>query len=1088
MQIFAFLSLISSIIVLSLGIFVYSTNRKRPLNQVFLCICMLAFSWTFMESMLRDAETLSAAYVWMKLTFLWIFLPATGFHFILLFTKSSLLRRGRWIYLLMYAPPALFALAELATGLIITTPVLKYWGYTYGYAPDPLPFLAELAWALGILVVSVFISIRYYLRAPEVREKNQTKYIIAGFSAIVIAGFMSELVFPAFQLQVPESETICFLFFSGMIGYAIQKHDLFVINPAMAADNIVSTMTDSLILLDTRSTIISVNTATLKILQCPEKELIGRPFSSLFSDPSGCEAILSTITGSGPVTDLETAYRSCGGQVIPISFSGSVIKNADGDVTGIVCISRDITRRKLLEESLRYQSDESKKCEAARSESERQYRTLFENSVLGIFRTTPEGAFSTINPTFARMAGYKTPEEMMEAIRDVRTQLYVNPSDRTIFTEKLVTDGFVKNHEAQFRHKDGHVLWITLNAIAVRDPGGKVRYFEGTIEDITEQKQAQEDLSETENRYRTIFENTGTAAILIEEDTLISLANAEFEHLSGYPREELEGKKSWTEFVLQEDLERMLARHRRRRETGEAALKQYEFRFVTKTGEIRMIFLTIDVIPGTKQSIASLMDITELKSAEEELRTSERKFRAIFDQSFQFIGLMTPDGTLVEANRTALEFGGIRDSDILGRPFWETPWWTHSKDLQEKLRAAIRDAAGGEFVRFEATHRAADGSLHYVDFSIKPVTDEAGRVVLLIPEGRDITGQKRSEDALRESEAKYRALTENIPDILFSTDMDGIITYASPQVNRYGYLEEEVIGKSLDVLVHPADIRQLESKMSAELEKGAQFVFRFRILDKWGNVYWCEEKSFLRLDLSAKPIGIYGILRDVTEGKRIEDAIEIANKKLNLMNQITRHDILNTITGLLGCVDMAKATTSPEQKDQLLSEIKELTRVIQRHIAFTREYQEVGVHIAQWQNVNELLRKVLQNFEKSGISFSTDFEKMEIYADPLLEKVFYNLVDNAIRYGETLTMISVYPAISDTGFSLVFEDDGAGVDPRQKKEIFKRGVGKNTGMGLFLTAEILAITGITIEENGIFGKGARFEIRIPNGTWRFPKG
>ena len=112
---------------------------------------------------------------------------------------------------------------------------------------------------------------------------------------------------------------------------------------------------------------------------------------------------------------------------------------------------------------------------------------------------------------------------------------------------------------------------------------------------------------------------------------------------------------------------------------------------------------------------------------------------------------------------------------------------------------------------------------------------------------------------------------------------------------------------------------------------------------------------------------------------------------------------------------------------------------------------------------------------------------MEIFADPLLEKVFYNLVENAIRYGGTLTTIMVYPHISDTGFSLVFEDDGIGVEAGQKQEIFKRGVGKNTGMGLFLSAEILAITGISIEENGIFGKGARFEIRVPNGTWRFSR-
>lgn len=205
------------------------------------------------------------------------------------------------------------------------------------------------------------------------------------------------------------------------------------------------------------------------------------------------------------------------------------------------------------------------------------------------------------------------------------------------------------------------------------------------------------------------------------------------------------------------------------------------------------------------------------------------------------------------------------------------------------------------------------------------------------------------------------------------------------------------------------------------------------------------------------------------------------------MTQITRHDILNSITGLLGCVDMAKATIVPEEKEQLLDDIKELTRVIQRHITFTREYQEVGVHLPQWQNINDILNNVLQNFEKSGIIFLSEIEKMEIYADPLLEKVFYNLVENAIRYGVTLTTISIYPHISDTGLSIIFEDNGVGVEAGQKQEIFKRGVGKNTGMGLFLTAEILAITGITIDENGIFGKGARFEIRIPNGTWRFSR-
>jgi PAS domain S-box-containing protein len=776
---------------------------------------MGAFYWTFTESMLRDANTPFFAYMWLKLTFLWVFLPAVAFHFILIFTKSSLLLRGRWIYVLIYAPAALFGIIELATSLITTTPVLRYWGYTYSYSPNPLPFLVEMAWALGILVVSMLIGVRYYCRVPGIQEKNQIKYILAAFSIVIIASWVSYVVFPLFQIAIPESEDLFFIIFSCLIGYAIQKHELFVINPATAADNIVSTMTDSLILLDDSHTIISVNEATLKILGYPKEGLIGRPVFTLFSNPSDSDTILSRITGDGPVTDFETAYRSYEGKTIPISFSGSVIKNAKGESTGIVCISRDITRSKQLKESL--------------VENERRFHELADLLPQTVFEMDLQGSLT-----------------------------YVNDAGLKIFG---IDDEKIRN-------------------------GANVR-----------------------------------------------------------------------EYIIPGDFERM------------------------------------------QQGLALVMSVTK---SHEEIYTIKRL-----------------DGTLM----SAIVFTG-------------------------------------------PIHR--NGSV--IGF----------RGIMI-----DITERVKLENALRESEEKYRALTENTLDLLFSTDMNGIITYVSPQVNKYGFSEDEVTGKTLRAFIYPADIDVSERNYSRGLKTGEQFMFRFRILDTWGTLHWFEEKSSLRRDIYGKPIGIYGILRDITEQKKIEDAVEAANKKLNLMNQITRHDIINTLTGLLGCIDMAKATTVPGEKEQLLDDIRELARLIQRQITFTREYQEVGVHLPQWQNVNGLINKAVQNFSKSGITFQSELENIEIYADPLLEKVFYNLMDNAIRYGETLTTISVYPKISDTDFSLIFEDNGVGVEPGQKREIFKRGVGKNTGMGLFLTEEILAITGISLEENGMYGKGARFEIRVPAGYWRF---
>lgn len=139
-------------------------------------------------------------------------------------------------------------------------------------------------------------------------------------------------------------------------------------------------------------------------------------------------------------------------------------------------------------------------------------------------------------------------------------------------------------------------------------------------------------------------------------------------------------------------------------------------------------------------------EIKERKKVEEALKESERRIRALYDQTFQFIGLMTPDGTLIEANRTALRFSGIELSDVLNKPFWQTPWWTHSPELQEKLRQAIKKVAQGEFFRFEVTHLDKDGVLHYVDFSLKPVKDKSGKVVYMIPEGRDITEYKKAQE------------------------------------------------------------------------------------------------------------------------------------------------------------------------------------------------------------------------------------------------------------------------------------------------------------------------------------------------------
>jgi signal transduction histidine kinase len=220
--------------------------------------------------------------------------------------------------------------------------------------------------------------------------------------------------------------------------------------------------------------------------------------------------------------------------------------------------------------------------------------------------------------------------------------------------------------------------------------------------------------------------------------------------------------------------------------------------------------------------------------------------------------------------------------------------------------------------------------------------------------------------------------------------------------------------------------------------------------------------------------------------KQSENALVEANRKLNLLNSITRHDILNQLMVIDGYLGMAREDYREDPKMlRYFDRVILSTKMIERQISFTKFYQELGVQAPAWHRVQRIAESVsrMTGFEK--LQFTYDTGALEIYADPLFEKVFFNLFDNAVRHGEHVTEIRIrFEEREDAGVLLV-EDNGIGVVNKEKTLIFRRGFGKHTGFGLFLTREILAITGITIRENGEPGQGARFEIHIPKNEFRF---
>jgi len=218
------------------------------------------------------------------------------------------------------------------------------------------------------------------------------------------------------------------------------------------------------------------------------------------------------------------------------------------------------------------------------------------------------------------------------------------------------------------------------------------------------------------------------------------------------------------------------------------------------------------------------------------------------------------------------------------------------------------------------------------------------------------------------------------------------------------------------------------------------------------------------------------------------EAFQIANKKLNLLSSITRHDIKNQLVALMGFLELSKAKNMDPEMQHFIEREETAAHAIQRQIEFTKNYEDIGVHAPKWQDIGGQVKAVQTLLPQREIEVSVDGKGLEVFADPLLEKVFENLIDNSRRHGERVRHISF--STLQYGFdslAIVYEDDGVGVHEEEKERIFEKGFGKNTGLGLFLTREILAITGLTIKESGVYGKGVRFEILVPKGKFRYTK-
>jgi len=346
-----------------------------------------------------------------------------------------------------------------------------------------------------------------------------------------------------------------------------------------------------------------------------------------------------------------------------------------------------------------------------------------------------------------------------------------------------------------------------------------------------------------------------------------------------------------------------------------------------------------------------------------------------------------------------------------------------------------------------------------------------------------IREHRKIEKALAESEEQYRALVENIPEVIFTLNDRGMITYISPVIRRITeYEPAELLGRPLQDLVFKDDLMVFVKGMEFE-RPGAAGNFECRILAKDGSPRWVR--------VSGKPVvrneavvGIRGLIIDVQERRRAEDALRKAAKQIILLNSVTRHDILNGLTKLLAYLGLLRSQTRSQKMNEIFDREQEVIRTIQQQINFTRDYQNIGLSPPRWIRVADCLRNAGSGLDLGKISLESELGSLEIFADDLAEKVFANLLTNALQHGVHVTRIRFFYEQRKRNLAVICEDDGKGIPETEKDRIFEHTSGGRISYGLFFSREVLAITGLSIQETGREGAGARFEIIVPEGAYR----
>ena len=733
------------------------------------------------------------------------------------------------------------------------------------------------------------------------------------------------------------------------------------------------------------------------------------------------------------------------------------------------------------------------RAESALRESEARYRSLIDNSTVGIFLVDLDGKCIYSNRKWLEITSLSE-----EDAKGKGWTHGIHPDDRIILDESwhnALKEGGKANFEYRYSGNGKDIRWIWGDVTAMRDSEGNVVGYMSTNVDVTVRKRAEQAVLEKE---KAIVRASSMARMgywvwrVNEEELAFSdgLAN-----ILGIPPGSATHHDQFFDMVHPDD--RLAVTDA----LSLTMLHQKEFdmehRMVRVDGSVITVRDIVEV--STSQEgrpvyvLGMVQDITESKAVSRSLREREDLYQIVFETMAE--GLMVRDSTgeiILCNDEAAMMFDLPHGELLMARSIAESEVVMEdgSPCTFDNLPSSITFRTGLPLTNTLRGIKARDGEIRWVSNNTRPYM-KGEKIHAAVVSFSDVTSRIRSERELQEKEKRYRLIAENMADVITVLGMDLNITYVSPStVKLRGFTSHEVMNQKMREIFTPESLIMVRDSLKRELEEDPKedtdpervLYLELEEYRKDGSTMWVGNSIRIIRDDEGNPDSIVCLSRDVTERRASLLALQEANNKLAMLSRLTRHDLMNQLQVLGGWLQLMRLEDKKniEMRNKVLKTLDNTKFLID----FTAEYEGLGSVTPYLINVRNEVEKMARSLPSGIMRMEDHLDTETVLADPLFHKALYNLVENAVRHSNGASIIRFRSEVDGRSLNIICEDDGKGVDENDKEMIFERGVGKNTGEGLFFVRTILAITGMTIREVGGPDEGARFIINVPEGNWR----